>query len=210
MAYRFHRTLLLRPPLRLVKNSRSTQKLSRSFYTCTVKEDLFEPIQSKPSPRDCLPIKRSFVLTARRGHQTLSSDFGAHLPSVKQMENFLSARKILFEHGHTSLIACCPFCTEGGDGSEKTKAFTLYINKTTGSHFCKNCNASGTWQKFKVFLTQLLIRGAKGRGWEGVYLITEISGVPEVLHPTCYKVAEFSKKNRYKVYFYRRTFTLPA
>lgn len=172
MAYRFHPTLLLRPPLRLVKNARSTQKLCRSLCTCTMKEDLFEPIQCKPSPRDCLPIKRSVILTTTRGHQTLSSDFGAHLPSVKQMEHFLSARKILFEHGHTSLIACCPFCMEGGDGSDKTKAFTLYINKTTGSHFCKNCNASGTWQKFKVFLTQLLI-SSEG-SWEGVYLTTEI------------------------------------
>lgn len=85
------------------------------------------------------------------------------------MENFLSARKILFEHGHTSLIACCPFCTEGGVSSEKTKAFTLYINKTTGSHFCKNCNASGTWQKFKVFLSTFdfirgELRGGDGKG----------------------------------------------
>ena len=91
------------------------------------------------------------MLTVKRGYQTLSSDFGAHLPNVKQMEHFLSNRKILFEHGHTSLIASCPFCAkDDNEGIEKPKALTLYINKTTGSHFCKNCSASGTWEEFKV------------------------------------------------------------
>jgi len=66
------------------------------------------------------------------------------------MEHFLSARKIQFEHGHTSLIASCPFCAKKEDGVEKPKALTLYINKTTGSHFCKNCGSAGTWQKFKI------------------------------------------------------------
>lgn len=90
------------------------------------------------------------MLTFKRHQQSLPSDFGVHLPSIKQIENFLSSRKVQFEHGHTSLIASCPFCPENSDATQKLKPKTLYINKTTGSHFCKNCGVSGTWQKFKI------------------------------------------------------------
>jgi len=66
------------------------------------------------------------------------------------MEHFLSSRQVLFQHGHTSLIASCPFCATKEDETDKAKAFTLYINKTTGSHFCNSCGSCGSWRQFKV------------------------------------------------------------
>jgi len=66
------------------------------------------------------------------------------------MEHFLSSRKVLFQQGHTSLIASCPFCASKEEGTDRAKTFTLYINKTTGSHFCNNCGSSGSWRQFKM------------------------------------------------------------
>lgn len=153
MAYRLNRLLVL--PLRpdLAKNARTTWSKCRLYCTCFIPQGQNEPKQCEPNRRNYLVKRRGFILTFKRSQQTLSNEFGAHIPSLKQMEHFLSARKIQFEHGHTSLIASCPFCAKKEDGVEKPKALTLYINKTTGSHFCKNCGSAGTWQKFKVRLT---------------------------------------------------------
>lgn len=149
MAYRWNRILILPWRSDLAKNARTVWIECRRYCTCFTRR--------QTQPKDCEPNRkifhikeRRFILTSKRNQQTLSSDFGGHLPNVKQMEHFLSSRKILFEHGHTSLIASCPFCVEKEEGMEKPKSLTLYINKTTGSHFCKGCGASGTWQKFKV------------------------------------------------------------
>ena len=149
MAYRWNRILVLPWRSDLAKNARTAWSEYRRYCTCFTRRQT-QPKHCEPNRKICHIKERRFILTSTRNQQTLSSDFGGHLPNVKQMEHFLSSRKILFEHGHTSLIASCPFCAEKEEGMEKPKALTLYINKTTGSHFCKGCGASGTWQKFKV------------------------------------------------------------
>lgn len=161
MAHKFNRLLLL-PWRSVVAKTAGTGWIEcRSCSTCLSVSLRGKQSQTKhceSSHKMCLVKKRGYKLTSTRYTQTLSSDFGAHSPSVKQMEHFLFSRKILFEHGHTSLIANCPFCTsEKKDGVEKPTALSLYINKTTGSHFCKNCGASGTWQKFKVIWNKINI-----------------------------------------------------
>ena len=150
MAYRFNRILMLPWRSDLGKNARSAWSECRRHCTCVTSRGQNEPKQRELNHRNCLIKTRSFTLSSKRNQKTLSTEFGVHLPSIKQMEHFLSSRKILFEHGHTSLIASCPFCDKKEEGLEKSKALTLYVNKTTGSHFCKNCGVSGTWQQFKV------------------------------------------------------------
>ena len=148
MSYRFHHTcslLLLSGRYELSKVARVTHKWRR-ICTC-----IAQGRSDKQSDQNLfLGGEKGLMLTFTRHQQTLPSDFGVHLPSIKQIENFLSSRKVQFEHGHTSLIASCPFCPENSDATQKLKPKTLYINKTTGSHFCRNCGVSGTWQKFKV------------------------------------------------------------
>ena len=152
MASKFNRVLLLPWRSVVAENARTAWSECRRCFTClslTGKQN--QPKHCESSHKMHLVKKRGYMLTFTRNKQSLSSDFGAHSPSVKQMEHFLFSRKILFEHGHTSLIASCPFCaSEKEDGMEKPTTLSLYINKTTGSHFCKNCGTSGTWQKFKV------------------------------------------------------------
>ena len=88
-----------------------------------------------------------------RCQKTLSSRAMANTPSLKQIEQFLTSNKLTFEHGHTSIIATCPICVSK-KGNEVTRATkgqnTMYVNKTTGSHFCKQCGTSGTWKELKV------------------------------------------------------------
>ena len=91
----------------------------------------------------------------RRGQKTLSSRVMSNTPSLKQMEHFLTSNKMVFEHGHTSIIATCPVCAKKKakemKGVKDAKGdLTLYVNKTTGSHFCKQCGTSGSWKQLKV------------------------------------------------------------
>ena len=148
MAYRLNRMLLFPLYSDVAINGRNTWNSFRNCCTC-----LQRPLpmqQFTLNSRNCLVKPRGVEQIAMRNHQTLPSDFNAHLPSLKQMEHFLSSRKVLFQHGHTSLIASCPFCASKEEETDKPKTFTLYINKTTGSHFCNNCGSSGSWRQFKV------------------------------------------------------------
>jgi len=149
MAYRLNRMLLFPLCSDVAKNGRNTWNSFRSCCTCLQRPN-DQPKQFTSNNRNCLVKPRGVQQAARRNHQTLPSDFSAHLPSLKQMEHFLSSRKVLFQHGHTSLIASCPFCASKEEGTDRAKTFTLYINKTTGSHFCSNCGSSGSWRQFKV------------------------------------------------------------
>lgn len=149
MAYRLNRMLLFPLCSDVAKNGRNTWNSFRSCCTCLQRPN-DQPKQFASDNRNCLVKPRGVQQAARRNHQTLPSDFSVHLPSLKQMEHFLSSRKVLFQQGHTSLIASCPFCASKEEGTDRAKTFTLYINKTTGSHFCNNCGSSGSWRQFKV------------------------------------------------------------
>ena len=150
MAYRLNRMLLFSLCSDVAKNGRNTWNSFRSCCTCLQRPNDQLKQQFTLNSRNCVVKSRGVKQITRRNQQTLPSDFNAHLPSLKQMEHFLSSRKVLFQHGHTSLIASCPFCASKEEDTDKAKAFTLYINKTTGSHFCKNCGSSGSWRQFKV------------------------------------------------------------
>lgn len=150
MAYRLNRMLLISMCSDVAKSGRNTWNSFRSCCTCLQRPNDQPKQQFTLNSRNCLVKPRDVKQTARRNHQTLPSDFNAHLPSLKQMEHFLSSRKVLFQHGHTSLIASCPFCASKEEETDKAKIFTLYINKTTGSHFCNNCGSSGSWRQFKM------------------------------------------------------------
>lgn len=149
MAYRLNRMLLFPLCSDVAKSGGNTWNSFRCCCTCLQRPD-DQPKQFTSNSRTCLVKPRRVKQFARRNHQTFPSDFSAHLPSLKQMEHFLSSRQVLFQHGHTSLIASCPFCATKEDETDKAKAFTLYINKTTGSHFCNSCGSSGSWRQFKV------------------------------------------------------------
>ena len=150
MAYRLNRMLLISMCSDVAKSGRNTWNSFRSCCTCLQRPNDQPKQQFTLNSRNCLVKPRDVKQSARRNHQTLPSDFNAHLPSLKQMEHFLSSRKVLFQHGHTSLIASCPFCASKEEETDRSKIFTLYINKTTGSHFCNNCGSSGSWRQFKV------------------------------------------------------------
>lgn len=150
MTLRFCYTSLLSWPSQLRNIMRAAHHSRRNYkFLCLTRAQIRQE-KSEFSHKLSTGKDRGLCLNFKRQQQTLSSDFGAHLPSLKQMEHFLSNRKILFEHGHTSLIASCPFCIKKEDASMNVKDYTLYINKTTGSYLCRNCDVSGTWQKFKV------------------------------------------------------------
>lgn len=95
-----------------------------------------------------LPFRHS------RRQKTLSSGSSSHAPSTRQIEQLLLSKELSFEHGHTSILATCPFCASRKVTlTDKTnKDLTLYINKTTGSHVCKRCRHTGSWEQFKVSL----------------------------------------------------------
>ena len=150
MAYRLSRMLLFSLCSDVAKNGRNTWNSFRSCCTCLQRPNDHPKQQFTVNSRNCLVNQSGVKQTARRNHKTLPSDFNAQLPSLKQMEHFLSSRKVLFQHGHTSLIASCPFCASKEEETDNAKTFTLYINKTTGSHFCNNCGSSGSWRQFKV------------------------------------------------------------
>lgn len=152
MTYRLNRMMLFPLCSDVAKNGRNTWNSFRSCCTCLQRPTNDQPKQFSLNNRNCLVKPTGVKQTAKRNHQTLPSDFSAHLPSLKQMEHFLSSRKVLYQHGHTSLIASCPFCASKEEGTDKPKTFTLYINKTTGSHFCNNCGSSGSWRQFKVHI----------------------------------------------------------
>lgn len=94
--------------------------------------------------------KRLFYSSTNNQRKILSSSAALNLPSVKQIEQFLSSKGIRFEHGHTSIVVACLSCAKKSESAGKKADLCMYINKTTGSHFCKNCGSSGSWRQFKV------------------------------------------------------------
>lgn len=136
----------------LAKNWRSSWNSCRTCCTWLVSQQKIESQRFTSSTTICVDAGTTFASQIRkRIIHTLPGDFGEQLPSLKQIEHFLTSRKLTFERGHTSLIGNCPLCASKAQSiEEKGNARTLYINKTTGSHFCKNCGLSGTWSQFKV------------------------------------------------------------
>jgi hypothetical protein len=96
--------------------------------------------------------KRWFYSSANSQRKVLSSSAAMNLPSIKQIEQFLSSKGIRFEQGHTSIVVACSSCSRTREKEGKKPEMSMYINKTTGSHFCKNCGRSGSWRQFKVIL----------------------------------------------------------
>lgn len=137
---------------KLAKNWRSSWNSCRTCCTWLVSQQKIESQRFTSSTTICVDAGTTFASQIRkRIIHTLPGDFGEQLPSLKQIEHFLTSRKLTFERGHTSLIGNCPLCASKAQSiEEKGNARTLYINKTTGSHFCKNCGLSGTWSQFKV------------------------------------------------------------
>ena len=118
---------------------------------------------NKPKQYSCLsplrergrnPISLSYLkrlpFLHLRWQKTLSSSMLSHAPSVKQIEQLLVSKELEFEHGHTSILASCPFCARGTGKDKIAKSLSLYVNKTTGSHVCKHCKSAGSWEQFKV------------------------------------------------------------
>lgn len=136
---------------KLAKNWRSSWNSCRTCCTWLVSQQKIESQRFTSSTTICVDAGMTFASQIRkRIIHTLPGDFGEQLPSLKQIEHFLTSRKLTFERGHTSLIGNCPLCASKAQSiEEKGNARTLYINKTTGSHFCKNCGLSGTWSQFK-------------------------------------------------------------
>lgn len=136
---------------KLAKNWRSSWNSCRTCCTWLVSQQKIESQRFTSSTTICVDAGTTFASQIRkRIIHTLPGDFGEQLPSLKQIEHFLTSRKLTFERGHTSLIGNCPLCASKAQSiEEKGNARTLYINKTTGSHFCKNCGLSGTWSQFK-------------------------------------------------------------
>ena len=134
----------------LIKNGKSAWNSCRSCCTWLMHQRQIQSQLFTSSSRICVVGSKSAAKITKRMHQTLPRGFDEQLPSSKQIEQFLSSRKLIFEHGHTSLIASCPLCANKEERSDNANERTLYINKTTGSHFCKNCGSSGTWSQFKV------------------------------------------------------------
>lgn len=92
---------------------------------------------------------------AQRSKNTLSSSIETSTPTVKNIEIYLKEKNVKFSHGHTTIIADCPFCAVGSAKKNKgtedeSRSRTLFVNKTTGSHVCNSCGTSGTWNQFKV------------------------------------------------------------
>jgi hypothetical protein len=88
---------------------------------------------------------------------TLSSSGKEIFPqTVRSIESYFKQKEIQFQHGHTTIIAKCPFCATTSSRESRTSAienqgsFSLFVNKTTGSHVCNSCGTSGTWNQLKV------------------------------------------------------------
>jgi hypothetical protein len=88
---------------------------------------------------------------------TLSSSGKEIFPqTVRSIESYFKQKEIQFQHGHTTIIAKCPFCATISSRESMTSAieyqgsFSLFVNKTTGSHVCNSCGTSGTWNQLKV------------------------------------------------------------
>ena len=88
---------------------------------------------------------------------TLSSSVKEVSPqTVKSIESYFKHKEIQFQHGHTTIIAKCPFChtissSVSGTPGDNEGSFSLFVNKTTGSHVCNSCGTSGTWSQLKVW-----------------------------------------------------------
>ena len=86
---------------------------------------------------------------------TLSSTGKEMSPQTERgIMNYFKQKEIQFQHGHTTIIAKCPFCltsskvTRNSVGSQES--FSLFVNKMTGTHVCNSCGTSGTWNQLKV------------------------------------------------------------
>ncbi|XP_028410521.1 twinkle protein, mitochondrial-like [Dendronephthya gigantea] len=80
--------------------------------------------------------------------------------TVKSIENYFKQKDIKFQHGHTTIMAKCPFCANKSSNVSKMSAhpdqgaFSLFVNKMTGSHICNSCGTSGTWQQLKTWVSE--------------------------------------------------------
>ena len=115
----------------------------------SAKDRSFASIALQEYQAEFLSFQRICFFQCRR-QKTLSSSSLSHAPSTKQMEQFLASQELAFEHGHTSILATCPFCSPRGGKDKPQEDLSLYINKTTGSHVCKQCKSAGSWNQFKV------------------------------------------------------------
>ena len=88
---------------------------------------------------------------------TLSSSVKDVSPqTVRVIESYFKQKEIQFQHGHTTIIAKCPFCKTASNrlqltSRDKQESFSLFVNKMTGSHVCNSCGTSGTWSQLKVW-----------------------------------------------------------
>ena len=91
---------------------------------------------------------------------TLSSSVKEVSPqTVKSIESYFKHKEIQFQHGHTTIIAKCPFChtiasSVSGTSGDNQGSFSLFVNKTTGSHVCNSCGTSGTWSQLKAWVNE--------------------------------------------------------
>lgn len=86
---------------------------------------------------------------------TLSSTGKEISPQTERgIMNYFKQKEIHFQHGHTTIIAKCPFCEISSKGTrdpvENQDSFSLFVNKMTGTHICNSCGTSGTWSQLKV------------------------------------------------------------
>jgi hypothetical protein len=96
-----------------------------------------------------------YGLVLRNNMATLSTSSKEISPqTVRSIETYFKHKEIQFQHGHTTIIAKCPFCVISSSGSGTSEdnqgSFSLFVNKTTGSHVCNSCGTSGTWNQLKV------------------------------------------------------------
>ena len=113
----------------------------------------FQCVRSRSRALPCalvLDHNTKIIADGKRSKITLSTSKDSWTQTIKSIESYLKQKEIKYNHGHTSIIAQCPFCAlskaQGGHGT----AMTLFVNKTTGSHVCNSCGTSGTWNEFKV------------------------------------------------------------
>ena len=118
-----------------------------------------------------------------RNMATLSSSGKEISPqTVRSIESYFKQKEIQFHHGHTTVIAKCPFCASTTPGrvsrtsGNNQESFSLFVNKTTGSHVCNGCGTSGTWNQLKVQLQGLKL-SPYPQTWTFSYL-----GMPKGCH----------------------------
>ncbi|XP_060027457.1 twinkle mtDNA helicase isoform X2 [Erinaceus europaeus] len=72
--------------------------------------------------------------------------------TTTEIRQYLRARGIPFQDGHSCLRAPSPFlgASQLKDQTGATSSYTLYINKTTGRFLCMSSLAEGSWEDFQA------------------------------------------------------------